>query len=215
MMRFYTLLALLFGFFSFHTAAHAAPDHAIGRITVAVADAYVQRHNQDKEIKASVDLPVYSGDMLITHTDESYVQVDFIDQTHILLSGMDSTLTIDEYVFAPKNIENNKAEFSVLKGSFEFVGGLLDKGEDENVQINLDFGSIGIRGTKIRRSMRDGECWIFLEEGDIRVFNDGGEVFLKPGDGTRISSKDVSPTEVKPWGQKNIDWIRKETQLPQ
>ena len=55
----------------------------------------------------------------------------------------------------------------------------------------------------------------FLEDGEIRVFNDGGEVFLKPGDGTRMGAKTKAPTPAKPWSVENIEWIRGATQLPQ
>ncbi len=196
-------------------SAQAMQGEPIGIVTVAIKDVFVKHHGSNEEEKVAIYSDVYQGDTFITKDEESFVQVDFIDKTNITMNGVDSTLTIDEYVFDPKNIEDGKAKFSVLKGSFEFVGGLIDKGAGENVQIDLDFGSIGIRGTKIRRSMKDAECWIFLEDGEIRVFNDGGEVFLKPGDGTRMGAKTKAPTPAKPWSVENIEWIRSATQLPQ
>ena len=187
----------------------------VGTVTVAIKDVFVKHHDDTEEKKVEIYSDVYLGDTFTTKDTESFVQIDFIDKTNITMNGMDASLTIDEYVFDPSNLDAGTAKFSVLKGSFEFVGGLLDKGAGENVQIDLDFGSIGVRGTKLYRSMKDGECWILLEDGDIRVFNDGGEVFMKPGDGTRMGAKTKAPTPAKPWSQKNVEWIRGATSLPQ
>ncbi len=209
------VLALTLLFYLPSLSAQAAHGDPIGIVTVAVKDVFVKHHGSEEEQKVSIYSDVYLGDTFVTKDDESFVQVDFIDKTNITMNGMDSTLTIDEYIFDPENVDNGKAKFSVLKGSFEFVGGLLDKGKEENVQIDLDFGSIGVRGTKIRRSMKNDECWIYLEDGEIRVFNDGGEVFMKPGDGTRMSAKTKAPTPAKPWSVENVKWIRSATQLPQ
>lgn len=202
----------IFGFLP-HFAQATSPQ--VGTVSVARNDVFVKHPGQETEIKVALNTPVYLGDTFITKDDQSFVKIDFVDETHITMNGMDASLTIDQYIFDPAKLEGNKATFSILKGSFEFVGGLIDKGEEENTQINLDFGSIGVRGTKLRRSMKDGECWIYLEDGAIRVFNDGGETFLKPGDGTRMGAKTKAPTDAKPWSQENIDWILRVTTLPQ
>lgn len=201
----------------FFAPTHAMAMDAIGVVTKAINDVYILRADniEGLQIKARLDDPVYLGDVFFTKNDKSYVQINFIDQTHITMNGEDSSLTIDEYIFNPEINEGNKARFSILKGSFEFVGGLLDKGESENVRLDLDLGSIGVRGTKILRSMKDDECWIYLEEGEIRVFNDGGSVVLKPGDGTRLSAKSIAPRAVEPWTQKEIDWIKRVTTPPE
>ena len=186
----------------------------IGQATLVIDNVTVMHHGQKQASDLNEGDAIYIGDVITTKTDDSYVRIDFADETHIIMNGAEGELTIDEYIFDPANLDNNKAKFTMLRSSFEFVGGLIDKGEAENTQIDLDFGSIGIRGTKILRSMKNGECWIYLEDGEIRVFNHGGEVFLKPNDGTRMGSKTVAPTPSKPWNQQNIDWIKSEVALP-
>lgn len=213
-MRFKNILLLIISFFvSSIYSANASTQAPIGNISVVIGAVTIQ-HKDNIEKKASQETPIYLGDTITIKNDDSFIRVNFIDGTHITLNDMDATLTIDEYVFDPETLSNNKAKFNILKGSFEFVGGLLDKGTAENVQIDLDFGSIGVRGTKILRTMKDGECWIYLEEGEIRVFNSAGSRILKAGDGTRIKSTSISPTEVKPWKQEKIDWIKSAVAAP-
>lgn len=153
------------------------------------------------------------GDTVLT-SEGGFVTIRFLDESTMSLNGADGVLSVDEYVFDPKNHAESHAKFTVLKASFEFIGGLMDKGEAEKVQIGMDFGSIGVRGTKILRSMRDDQCWIFLEEGNIRVFNDQGEVFLAAGEGTHIMTADAAPMPAEPWSQKDIDWVKKSVALP-
>lgn len=210
----YFILSLLFSVISMSSIANAKASNAIGQISLVLNDVTVMHHGKPDTAPLQKGDLVYLGDVITTQTEDSFVRVDFIDETHITMNGEDGELTIDEYIFDPANLNHNKAKFTVLRSSFEFVGGLIDKGETENTQIDLDFGSIGVRGTKILRSMKDGECWIYLQDGEIRVFNDGGEVFLKPNDGTRMGSKTKAPTPSKPWGQKNIDWIKSEVAVP-
>ena len=186
----------------------------IGQATLVMDHVTIMHHGQTQPSDLKEGDAIYIGDVITTKTDDSHVRIDFADETHITMNGEDGELTVDEYIFDPANLDTNKAKFTMLRSSFEFVGGLIDKGKTENTQIDLDFGSIGVRGTKILRSMKDGECWIYLEDGEIRVFNDAGEVFLKPNDGTRMGSKTVAPTPSKPWGQKSIDWIKSEVALP-
>lgn len=210
------ILGIIFSFTLLTTtAAQASMPEPIGVAARVIKDVSVLRHDQQAPTPLALNAPIYLGDTIITANEESFVRVDFIDETHITMNGEESELTIDKYIFDPKKVAEGSAKFTILKGSFEFVGGLLDKGAEENVQIDLDFGSIGVRGTKILRSMKDNECWIYLEEGSIRVFNEGGSVDMKPGDGTRISSKLKAPHEVAPWKQKNIDWIKRVTKMPE
>ena len=208
------LIIALFLMVFYTGSVNANTGTVIGQATLVIDNVTVMHNGQEQTSDLKEGDAIYIGDVITTKTDDSYVRIDFADETNITMNGEEGELTIDEYIFDPANLDSSKAKFTMLRSSFEFVGGLIDKGEAENTQIDLDFGSIGVRGTKILRSMKDGECWIYLEDGEIRVFNDGGEVFLKPNDGTRMGSKTVAPTPSKPWGQKNIDWIKSEVALP-
>jgi hypothetical protein len=148
----------------------------------------------------------------VISTDErSRVRVVFVDKTEIVLANK-GKLTVDSYVFDPKNPAGSKGRFSVLHAAFSYVGGLLDKGD---VRMELDFGSIGIRGTEVYRAMRRNECWIYVKKGAISVSNKGGAVHLKEGEGTRMSAQTKAPEAAHTWSANEINWIVGETANPQ
>lgn len=195
-------------------ASEAAAHGVIAHATFVHGDVSLEREGHEP-VSIALGDALYEGDTLRTDQGE-YVELEFIDNTHIELTGMNGSLTLNEYVFDPENPADNKAHYSVLKGSFKYISGLLSHhdAEKSNITIDLDFGSIGIRGTTVYRAMSDGECWIFLEDGLIDVSNDGGSVSLQPGDGTRIHDLAVAPVDAAPWGQKRIDWIKGEMTKP-
>ena len=185
---------------------------AIGKAADIVGTVTVQRGDKMEITALEAGDPIFLKDTVLTDEGD-FAELEFIDETVIEVSGGGGRLKIDEYVFNPDAPEENKARFNVLRSSFKYVSGLVAK--NDNVEIGLDFGSIGIRGTTLYRAMRDGECWIFLEDGEIKVNNNAGFVTLNPGDGTRMRDVSIAPTPAKPWGQKNIDWIKGEVARPQ
>jgi hypothetical protein len=204
-----SLAAVSVSFFTFSTAVQAA--NPIGSAIYTHGSVMVKR-GEAEPVPLEVTDTVFLHDVILTDEGD-HVALQFIDNTSIEMNGADGSLAIDEYIYDPEKPESNKARFNVLKASFKYVSGLLPQ-KSHDVEIGLDFGSIGIRGTTLSRSMKDGECWIFLEEGQIDVFNEAGRVSLGPGDGTRIGSLTKAPSAVKPWGQKNIDWINSEVARP-
>lgn len=202
----YFILTVIFSFMSIPAFAL----DSVGRIQNVKGD--VRVISGERDTQANLDMPVYLNDQILTDAGE-YVIITFADDSQITLTGMDGSLTIDRFVYDPETPTNNDAEFSILKASFEFTSGLISKTSQKG-RINLDFGSIGIRGTHLYRSMKDMECWIFLKEGEIDVFNDAGQVSLKAGEGTRLAAMDKHPTPKALWSQDNIDWITQTTALP-
>ncbi len=186
---------------------------AIGKATDISGSVNVQRGKEMVISPLNENDPIFLHDIILTD-DEDYAELEFIDETTISITGGNGRFSIDEYVYDPEKPAESKARFNALRSSFKYVSGLIAK-ENQDVEIGLDFGSIGIRGTTLMRSMRDGECWIFLEEGKIRVKNKGGHVTLNPGDGTRLRDLSIAPLPAKPWGQKNIEWIKAETTRPE
>ena len=140
-------------------------------------------HDGDKTASALKNGAAIDENDVIMTTDHSRVKVEFADKTELVIANKGS-FTINNYIYDPANPAKNKARFSILKAAFYYVGGLIDKGAKPDVEINLDLGTIGIRGTKLMRAMRNGECWIYLEEGKITVSNKGGAVTLASGEGT-------------------------------
>ncbi len=139
---------------------------------------------------------IYIGDTVATGAND-VVHIKFKDDSEVTVSGAGGRFTVHAYQFDADTPSKNKAEYSAFKSHIKYIGGQisrLGKGADKpNTTIKLDFGTVGVRGTTFYRHMKSKECWIYLEDGDIDVFNTGGSVNLNPGQITRMSSNAAAP----------------------
>lgn len=177
---------------------------------------YVREVSGDVTIDRGADAkPLHKGDDIaindkITTAKGGRAKIEFADGAELVLA-QNGSVKIDQYVYDPKKPHEGKAEMTVLDSAFSFTGGWMDKGDKSDVKMNLNFGTIGVRGTKILRAMNmtatGKECWIYLQSGHIDVYNKGGRVSLKPGEGTIMSGKGKAPAAPHVWPKKEIEWI--------
>jgi hypothetical protein len=124
-------------------AAPADVSGAIGSIQRANGTAAVVRQGQT--IPVQPGLKIRMNDTLQTGADGS-IGVVFQDET-LLSLGPDSILSIDEYVFAPK-----QGKFSIVlkmvKGTAVYLSGLISKLAPDSARFETPSASVGIRGTK-------------------------------------------------------------------
>ena len=179
----------------------------VGKVQDITGHATILHEGEGAPHDVASQVPVFGHDV-IEAGDDAHVTVKFADETMLVLSGK-SKLTIDEYVYDPKNPAGNKAAFGLIGAAFSYVGGIIDKGASPNAMLKLDYGSIGIRGTKILGAMANGSDWIYLENGKATVDNDGGEVILNPGDGTSMAGKTQAPITPYAFSPEEIAWIQK------
>ncbi len=147
------------------------------------------------------------GDAVATGKD-GRVQIEFADNSTLVVA-QNGRVMIDRYVYDSKKPKQGTAEFTILDTAFSYVSGLMDKNPMPDVKMHLNFGTIGIRGTKLTRAMAKGQCWIYLEEGVIDVYNNGGKVTLMPGDGTTMRAADAAPATPVKFSPKNIAWMKR------
>jgi hypothetical protein len=76
----------------------------------------------------------------------SRVSILFDDNTEFTL-GEKTKLKVDDYVYEPDG-KSNKARYTFLQGIFQYIGGLIEKRDSADVNIDLPVGSLGIRGTE-------------------------------------------------------------------
>lgn len=208
MKKYLSILTILSCIGLAHPAAAAIEVGAVNEVQGAVT----VTHAGDTSPKPlTLGAAILQNDTIETAKD-SRVKVTFKDETEIVMAAS-GKLVVNEYVFDPAKPNEGSAHFSLLKTGFSYVGGLLDKGEKTDVKLDLDFGSIGIRGTKIYRSMRNGECWIYVEDGKISVSNQGGAVDLIAGQGTTMNATKAAPTAARAWSEDDISWIKSEVEL--
>lgn len=192
--------------------ARAATPVTVGHIA-AISGAATHMHKGQPEKPLSVKDAVIEGDVIKTG-DDGHVVIDFEDDTEITIASH-GAFAVDQYFYDATKPDDSRARYQALGTAFSYVGGKMDKAAKPDVQIGLDFGSIGVRGTKLSRAMKNGECWIYLESGKVDVFNDGGKVSLKPGDGTIMSARGKAPLPPHVWTPKEIAWIKGVTAFPQ
>ncbi len=100
---------------------------------------------QGKLIPATNGLEIWEKDTLRTGRNGS-IGIVFNDDTFLSL-GPGSVLTIDEFIFNPK-----QGKFSIvvrmLKGTAAYLSGLISKLSPESAHFKTPRASIGLRGTK-------------------------------------------------------------------
>lgn len=195
-------------------AAQATPEEKpVG--TISQLQGTVYKLENDTLSKLQISTPVYMGTHLKTDP-ESIAQIDFIDGTSVTI-GSDSNLIIDEYVYYGEENEKNKMELSFPKSVFHYKTGHIKNKESSNVKLNLDFGSIGIRGTQVWRDLittnnqQGMKCRIYIEDGEVLVTNNAGSVGLKTGEGTSMTGTESQPAAARAWTQEEIEEIKAKT----
>ncbi len=198
-MKYLILAAVLF------LATPAQASEFAGYVREVSGDVTIDRGAGAKPLHKGDDIAI--NDKIMT-AKGGRTKIEFADGAELVLAQKGS-VKIDQYVYDPKKPHEGKAEMTVLDSAFSFTGGWMDKGGKSDVKMNLNFGTIGIRGTKIMRAMNmDGkECWIYLQSGNVDVYNKGGKVSLKPGEGTIMSGKTKAPAAPHIWPKKEIAWI--------
>lgn len=192
-------------------AANPAPanpaEGIIGTILeVEGAGGFVTPAGSATKIVAQIKTPIHMHDVVTTNA-KSRIFILFIDDTKITLSE-NTKLTVDKYVFNPDDNTHNSGIYSVLSGSFEYVSGLLAKKKDPDVTIRTQYGNIGIRGTKLWGGAIGDKYGVHVDEGLVRVRNDGGEVMVPNGKGTFIQSPKQKPTAAAPFPPEALQFIQ-------
>jgi len=157
-------------------------------------------------IAAAIKTPVHMKDVIATGA-KSRIFILFIDDTQITLSE-NSKLTVNKYVFNPDDNTNNKGDYSVLAGSFQYMSGMIAKKKNPDVTINTTFGNIGIRGTKLWAGALPKGYGVNVEEGLVQVKNQGGEVLVPKGQGTSIASATAKPAAAAPFPPETMAFIQ-------
>lgn len=138
---------------------------------------------------------VYPGEMINTGPN-SYLNIKFTDGGRVLLRP-NSRFQIEEYRYRPRpadrpeaarNVEaedDGNALFSLLKGGFRAVTGLIGQRNHDNVKVRTPVATIGIRGTDFEARVCQRDCFDIdpaprdglytgVFNGGISITNDAG-----------------------------------------
>ncbi len=132
--------ALLGLLFSLIVHAEGEP---IGHVKTASGAAWVITANTPTP--AQPGTPVFLGSQLKTGKPGS-IGITFKDET-VISCGPDTELILDEYLYQPSQGKLALVA-NLVKGSLNYVSGVIAKLKPEAVSVKTPTGTIGIRGTQ-------------------------------------------------------------------
>lgn len=121
----------------------ACADEAIGYVKNVSGEAFVI--TAQNRMVAQPGTPVFLGSQLQTGSQGS-IGVAFKDET-MVACGPDTELTIDEYLYQPSQGKLALVA-NLVKGSLNYVSGVIAKLKPDAVSVKTPTGTIGIRGTQ-------------------------------------------------------------------
>ncbi len=171
----------------------------IGNVEDASGTIFVIRLDGTR-LELEVGDPVFQGDILESGADGS-VGIVLADETTFSM-GEDGRMVLDEMIYDPDS-QTGSVSLSVLEGVFTIVSGQVAKTDPDAMTVDSPVATIGIRGTQIGISIRDGDDMsvVLMEEadgfvGEVVVQNDGGTVILNTAfAGTNVGSFEASPAD--------------------
>ena len=136
-----------------------------------------------------------SGDTFLT-SSKSRAQLRFEDGTLISLRPK-SEFKVNEYKYDPRNKDNNRSVFSLIKGGFSTVSGWLGKLKPEGYEVRTPVAIVGIRGTHYELVLDDGLA-AAVWQGGINIRNKAAQ--LRLGYGASFNFAHVASFDQPPVG---------------
>ena len=130
--------------------AQTAPPAAVGYVKTVIGDAWVSTGGQ--RIKAAPGTAVSIGSQIKTAAGAS-LGVAFKDNT-VMSFGPDTEMTVDTYLYAPAQGQLQLGT-SLVKGSLNYVSGVIAKLKPDAVSVKTPSGIIGVRGTQFLAKVED------------------------------------------------------------
>ena len=134
-------LSLSFALLSDGASADELPAR-IGHVKTVAGEAWISV--QESVVEAQVGTPVLVGATLKTGPKGS-LGVTLNDETVISI-GPDSEVSVDEFAFDPQ-AGDLKLGASMVRGTLNFISGLIAKMRPEAQTVRTPTGMIGVRGT--------------------------------------------------------------------
>lgn len=122
----------------------------VGYVKTVTGQAWVLSGGQ--AVLAQPGTAVLLGSQLKTSANAA-MGVTFKDNT-VMSFGGDTVFTVDEYLYAPAQ-GALKLSTRLLKGTLNYVSGVIAKLKPEAVTVNTPAGIIGVRGTQFVAKVED------------------------------------------------------------
>lgn len=123
--------------------AWAQGEEAIGYVKTVTPTAVLIFNQQ--AAPAVIGSPVYVNTLLKTDKNGS-IGITLKDNT-VLSFGPDTEFEITQYVYHPET-EQLKLDMGLIKGTLQYISGVIAKLKPNAVKLNTPAGIIGVRGTR-------------------------------------------------------------------
>jgi Ca2+-binding RTX toxin-like protein len=170
----------------------SALGESIGAVETLEGNATVV-HTDGTSEKLQTGSEIYQDDVIETDGDGT-LGLLLADGT-VLAVGPDSRMTIDEFVYDSSSTDG-KLGVSFLKGAISFVSGKIAKNDYDDVDLQVPYGSIGIRGTEFIVDIQpDGSAIVTVLDGSVSTTVGDEILILQPGEYTILNATGLSPIQ--------------------
>ena len=184
---------------AFPLGAYAA---TAGRIDFAIGGVSALRTADGQSRPLTKGSDINAGETIDTGTGRA--QVRFTDGSQVSLQpGMQ--YRIDDYKFSGKNDGEEKGFFSLVKGGFRTITGLIGKADRKAYQVSTATATIGIRGTEFSVVSSQDGVTISTGEGLVEVCNGAGCIILASGESAVVKDKEGRPVRVSTKGSDSTN----------
>ena len=144
-------------------------------------------------------------------TGAGTLEITFDDDTQVQMTES-AKLTIDDFVYDPKNKDASKLAIKIASGTARYASGQIAKNRPQAVKIRTPSATVSVRGTDFTATVDEigtttvillPSCppgWLDIERdcvtGSIEVASLGGSVLMnKPFEATRVPNLEAKPTQ--------------------
>lgn len=121
----------------------ASAEDIIGYVKSLAPQAFIVKDNKSET--AQIGSPVFEGSIIKTDAHGS-LGLTLKDNT-VLSFGPDTEFEITGFVYQPTE-DNLKLHMRLLKGTLQYISGVIAKLKPDNVKLKTPAGIIGVRGTR-------------------------------------------------------------------
>ncbi len=176
---------LLLGVSAANAEVVATVVFATGGAGIVAADGVARRAERGGEVQAGESIDTADGK----------VQMRFLDGATMALRS-DTRFRVDQYRFVEQGGKvgpESRSIFSLLKGGFRTITGLIGKHDTRQYRVDTVVATIGIRGTDYSAQLRPDGLSVSTHAGLVEVCNDTGCIQVAAGQAAMVRDKSSQP----------------------
>jgi hypothetical protein len=163
---------------------------AAGRVEFAIGDVESVMANGIRHLLAR-GADINAGESISTAAG-ARAQIRFSDGGYVSLQP-GTLFRVDEYNYQNKTDGKERGFFSLLKGGFRAITGLIGHFNKNTYQVRTTAATLGIRGTGYNMALRDDGLFVNVGEGAISLNNNGGLLVVTAGNAAYVANFNTVP----------------------